>query len=328
MDRLLLRLLPRFLAAACLLATGAALAQAPAWPAKPIRVIMTLGAGGGAEPLGRLVGQKLGEVLGQPIVFEAQGGAGGAIGAAMIAKAPPDGYTLGFSTPSSLVLRKFLAKSVPYDTLRDFTPVILVGETMAAIVASSALPVNTLAELIEYARRNPGKINYGTTGIGTTHHLSGVLIEQLTGIQIVHVPYKSGGDTINALLGGQVQVLFGVLGTMIPQMKTGKVKLLAINGGKRFYRMPEVPIVSEVIKGYDRPPSWVAYVGPAGLPQPIVRRLYEEINRIVTQPEVSARFEDGGILVDTATPEQFAGFLRDNFELTGRIMKAAKIEPE
>jgi len=321
----LARVLVAVVSSLCLL-PGAALPQA--WPAKPIRVIMTLGAGGGAEPLGRLVGQKLGEALGQPIVFEAQGGAGGAIGAAMVAKAAPDGYTIGFSTPSALVLRKFLAKNVPYDTLRDFTPVILVGETMAAIVSSATLPVNTLAEMVEYARRNPGKLNYGTTGIGTTHHLSGVLIEQLTGIQMVHVPYKSGGDTINALLGGQVQVLFGVLGTMIPQMKTGKVKLLAINGGKRFHRMPDVPLVSEVIKGYDRPPSWVAYVGPAGLPQPIVRRLYEEINKIVTQPEVSAKFEDGGILVDTATPEQFAAFLRENFELTARIMKAAKIEPE
>ena len=321
----LARVLVAVVSSLCLF-PGAALPQA--WPAKPIRVIMTLGAGGGAEPLGRLVGQKLGEALGQPIVFEAQGGAGGAIGAAMVAKAAPDGYTIGFSTPSSLVLRKFLAKNVPYDTLRDFTPVILVGETMAAIVSSATLPVNTLAEMVEYARRNPGKLNYGTTGIGTTHHLSGVLIEQLTGIQMVHVPYKSGGDTINALLGGQVQVLFGVLGTMIPQMKTGKVKLLAINGGKRFHRMPDVPLVSEVIKGYDRPPSWVAYVGPAGLPQPIVRRLYEEINKIVTQPEVSAKFEDGGILVDTATPEQFAAFLRENFELTARIMKAAKIEPE
>ena len=321
----LARVLVAVVSSLCLF-PGAALPQA--WPAKPIRVIMTLGAGGGAEPLGRLVGQKLGEALGQPIVFEAQGGAGGAIGAAMVAKAAPDGYTIGFSTPSALVLRKFLAKNVPYDTLRDFTPVILVGETMAAIVSSATLPVNTLAEMVEYARRNPGKLNYGTTGIGTTHHLSGVLIEQLTGIQMVHVPYKSGGDTINALLGGQVQVLFGVLGTMIPQMKTGKVKLLAINGGKRFHRMPDVPLVSEVIKGYDRPPSWVAYVGPAGLPQPIVRRLYEEINKIVTQPEVSAKFEDGGILVDTATPEQFAAFLRENFELTARIMKAAKIEPE
>jgi len=309
-----------------LAAHGAALAQA--WPAKPIRVIMTLGAGGGAEPLGRLVGSKLGEVLGQPIVFEAQGGAGGAIGAAMVAKSAPDGYTLAFSTPSSLVLRKFLAKNVPYDTVRDFTPVILVGETMAAIVSSVALPVNTLAEAIEYARRNPGKINYGTTGIGTTHHLSGVLIEQLSGIQWVHVPYKGGGDSINALLGGQVQMLFGVLGTMVPQMKAGKLKLLAINGGKRFYRMPDVPIVSEVVKGYDRPPSWIGYLGPAGLPQPIVRRLYDEIHKIVITPEVSAKFEDGGILVDTATPEQFAGFIRDNLELTARIMKAAKIEPE
>ncbi len=289
---------------------------------------MTLGAGGGAEPLGRLVGQKLGDALGQPIVFEAQGGAGGAIGAAMVAKAPPDGYTIGFSTPSSLVLRKFLAKNVPYDTLRDFAPIILVGETMAAIVSSSALPVNSLSEMIEYARRHPGKLNYGTTGIGTTHHLSGVLIEQLTGIQIVHVPYKGGGDSMQALLGGQVQLLFGVLGTMVPQMKTGKVKLLAINGGKRFHRMPDVPIVSEVIKGYDRPPSWIGYIGPANLPQPIVRRLYDEIHAIVVQPDVTAKFEDGGILIDTATPEQFGAFLKDNFELTARIMKAARIEPE
>jgi tripartite-type tricarboxylate transporter receptor subunit TctC len=305
-----------------------AAAQAQTFPVKPIRTIQTLGVGGGAEALSHIVAQRLSEALGQPVVVEPQGGAGGSIGMHMVARAAPDGYTLGLGSGSSLVLRKFLVKSVPYDTLKDFTPVALLGETISCVVASSATGFNAFAEMIDYAKRSPGKLAYGSSGIGTSHHLSGVMVEQTTGTQMLHVPYKGGGQSLQGLMGGQVQVVYGIVGSMVPLVKSGKVKMLAINAGKRFVRMPEVPIIGEVIKGYDRPPSWNGYLGPAGMPPAVTRRLYEEINRIVTSREVSEKLTDLGFMVDTAGPEEFAAHIRRSFELYGKAVKAARIEPE
>ena len=305
-----------------------ALAQAQTWPTKPVRLIQTLGVGGGSEPFARLVAQKLGEALGQPVIVETQGGAGGAIGLTTVARAAPDGYTLALASGSSLVLRRFLAKNVPYETLRDFTPIILTGETVSCVVAAGSLGLATLPEVIDYARRNPGKVAYGSSGIGTTHHLSGVMVEQLSGAQMLHVPYKGGGEALNGLLSGQVQIVFGIVGTMTSHMKAGTVRMLAINGGKRFYRMPDVPTVGEVLPGYARPPSWNGFVGPAGMPRPVVQRLYDEIHKTLAQPEMVERIADFGFVVDTAGPEEFAAHIRSSMELYAKAVRAAKIEPE
>ena len=318
--------IPALLLCAGWLSPGEAGAQA--YPAKPVRMIQSLGAGGGADPLARLMAQKLAEALGQPVVVETQAGAGGAIGANMVARAVPDGYTIGFAAASGLVLRKFLTRNVPYDTLKDFTPIMVLGETLSCVVASPALGVTTLPGAIEYAKRNPGKVNYGSSGIGTVHHLSGVVVEQLGGGALTHVPYKSGGDALNGLLGGQVQLVFGIIGTMVPHAKAGKLRMLAINSGKRFARMPEIPTIAEVLPGYERPPGWNGFVGPAGLPLPITRRLYEDLNRIANSTEVSEKLLDLGFVVDTAAPEQFIALLRRSFEISERITRAAKLEPE
>ncbi len=313
-------------ASAGALAPGAAVAQA--YPAKPVRMIQSLGVGGGSDPLARMIAQKLGEALGQPVVVETQAGAGGAIGASMVARAAADGYTIGFAAASGLVLRKFLTRSVLYDTLKDFTPIMVLGETLACVVATPAIGVNSLPEAIEYAKRNPGKVNYGSSGIGTVHHLSGVVVEQLGGGSLTHVPYKSGGDSLNGLLSGQVQLVFGIIGTMVPHARAGKVRILAINSGKRFPRMPEIPTIAEVLPGYERPPGWNGFVGPAGLPAPITKRLYEDLNRIANSNDVSEKLLDLGFLVDTQTPEQFSAQLRRSFEISERITRAAKLEPE
>lgn len=298
--------------------------SAQACPVKPVRMIQSLGVGGGSDPLARMMSQKLGESLGQPVVVETQAGAGGAIGAAMVARALPDGYTIGFAAASGLVLRKFLTRNVPYDALKDFTPIMVLGETLSCVVASTALGVNTLAEALDYAKRNPGKVNYGSSGIGTVHHLSGVVVEQMGGGQLVHVPYKSGGDSLNGLLSGQVQLVFGIIGTMVPQAKAGKLRMLAINSGKRFTRMPEIPTIAEVLPGYERPPGWNGFVGPAGLPAPITKRLYEELNRIANSTEVSERLLDLGFVVETQSPEQFTTQLRRSFEISERIVRTRR----
>jgi tripartite-type tricarboxylate transporter receptor subunit TctC len=246
-----------------------------------------------------------------------------------VARAAPDGYTLAFATTSPMVLRPFLVKNTPYDTLRDFTPITQVGEAVASVVASPTLPVGSLKEFIDYARANPGKISFGSSGIGTTHHLSGELMMQATGIKMVHVPYKSGGQAIQDLVTGRIQLLFGVFASSLPHIKAGKAKLLAINGGSRYAPTPNIPTVSEVISGYDRPPGWMAYFGPAGLPQPIVKRLHADIVKAMHHPEVGAVFEKLGLVVETSeTPERFAAEVKRHYDRAGALVKAAGIEPE
>ncbi len=309
-------------------ATCAGFAQAQSYPSKPIRMIQTLGTGGGADPLARLIAQRLTETLGQPLVVEAQAGAGGSIGVSMTTRAAPDGYTVMLGSVSSLVLRGLLTKNTPYQAPRDFSPIILLGETVSCVVANTGVGLNTLPEAIDYAKRNPGKLAYGSSGIGTTHHLSGVMVEQLAGVQMLHVPYKAGGVAFSDLLAGQIQMLYGIVGTFAPQLKAGKVRMLAINAGKRFSRMPDVPTIGEVLPGYDRPPSWNGFLGPAGMPPPIVQRLYQEMNRAATQPEVVEKLLDLGFVVDTANPDEFTSYIRRSNELFGKLVRAAKIEAE
>jgi len=311
---------------ALLAAPLAVLAQP--YPAKPIRTIMTLGAGGSAEAAARAISQKLTESMGQAVIIEAMGGAGGAIGATAVARAAPDGYTLLFGTTSALVLRRFLVKNMPYDTLRDFTPIIPVGETISCVVAGPSIPGNTLAEVIDYARRNPGKVSFGSSGIGTTHHLSGGIIAQLSGAKMVHVPYKGGSQGVIDTVAGRVQLMFGTLGTMTPQLGPGKLRLLAINNGKRYPGTPDVPTIAEVLPGYDRPPSWVGYLGPGGMAPPLVQRLHGELNKAILAPETVALLATQGILADTTSSAEFAIFIRRNFDAAEKMMKAAGIEPE
>jgi tripartite-type tricarboxylate transporter receptor subunit TctC len=164
--------------------------------------------------------------------------------------------------------------------------------------------------------------------VGTTHHLSGELVTLLTGVQWVHVPYKGGAESLTDLIGGRIPVVFGVLATVSQNVATGKVRLLGINGDKRYARFPDVPTVSEVIPGYEKPPAWMGYLGPAGMPQPIVRRLYEEIVKALALPDVRAKFDDLGLIIETTTPDQFAAMLKRNMDHAGKIVKAAGIQPE
>src|SRR5712675_3064841 len=272
----------RILSVALLVVVGAAHAQP--YPSRPIRSIMTVA--GGADVVARLVAQGLTAALGQPVVVEAQPRAGGAIGAEAVARAAPDGYTIMLTSASALVMSRFLSKSARLDPLRDFTPITKAFETVALIVTSPALPVDSMQELIEYAKRHPGKLSYGTSGIGTTHHLAGESIRLLTGIDWVHVPYKGGPPVITDLIGGEIQVGFSILATAAPFVASGKIKILAVNGAKRNRVIRDVPTVAEQLPGYEPPPTWAGYFGPAGMPPAIVSRLRDEIARVLESPEV------------------------------------------
>jgi tripartite-type tricarboxylate transporter receptor subunit TctC len=299
---------------------------AQAYPAKPIRTVLTVS--GGGETPARAVADKISQSLAVPIIIEGQSGAGGAVGATTVARAPADGYTVLYATVSSMVLRKYVVKDMPYDTLRDFTPVAQLGGAVAGVVVSNAVPVNTFAELLDYARLNPNKLSYATTGIGTTHHLSGVLIEQLTGAKMVHVPYKSGPQSVTDLVGGNVHVAIGVLGTYMPLVQAGKMKLVAINGPQRYRAMPNVPTTVESIKGYNALTGWIGYFVPAGVPQPIVQRLEGETIKALGDATVRARIEASDTLVDPASGEHLAHVIKGNFELAEKLVKAAGIVPE
>jgi len=314
----------RSLFVALLILVGAAHAQP--YPSRPIRSIMTVA--GGADIIARLVAQGLTQSLGQPVVVETQSGAGGAIGAEAVARAAPDGYTIMLTSASALVMNRFLSKSARLDPLKDFTPITKAFETVALVVTSPALAVGSVRELVEYAKRHPGKLSYGTSGIGTTHHLSGESIRLLTGIDWVHVPYKGGPPVITDLIGGEIQVGFSILATAAPFIASGKIKILAVNAAKRYHVIRDVPTVAEQLPGYEAPSTWGGYFGPAGMPQGVVNRLHDEIVRILSSPEVRAKSEDIGFPIATSTPDELTATIRRDIEYTARIVKAIGIRPE
>jgi len=283
---------------------------------------------GGADIVARLVAQGLSGALGQPVVVETQSGAGGAIGAESVARAAPDGHTIMLTSASALVMNRFLSRSARLDPLKDFTPITKAFETVALVVTSPALAVGSMSELIEYAKRHPGRLSYGTSGIGTTHHLAGESIRLLTGIDWVHVPYKGGPPVITDLIAGEIQVGFSILATAAPFIASGKIKILAVNGAKRYHVIGNVPTVTEQLPGFEPPSTWGGYFGPAGMPRTIVARLHDEIVRILNSPKVRARAEDIGFPVATSTPEELTATIQRDIEYTARIVKAVGIKPE
>ena len=301
--------------------------QSQSDPVKPIRTIMTVA--GGLDIVARMIAQGVGDALGQPVIVEAQSGAGGAVGAEMVMRAAPDGYTLMLAGPQSLIVRKFLTTNTGYDVTRDFSPIGQVSEITAVIVTNPALPVRTFSELVDYARKNPGKVSYGTSGVGTTHHFSAEAISQRTGIKWLHVPYKGGPQVLTDLMSGQIQVGFSIVATMIPFIKAvDKISILAVNGANRYPTLGAVPTVAEVIPGYESPPTWSAYFGPAGLPLPIVRRLNVEMTKIMNQPAARTRLQDVGILPLTSTPEQLTEVIRRDVALVGAMVQQLGLKPE
>jgi tripartite-type tricarboxylate transporter receptor subunit TctC len=319
-------MMPRSIACVLAVLVLAAPARGEVYPARPIRSIMTVA--GGADIVARMVAQGLTGALGQPVVVESMSGAGGAIGAEAVARAAPDGYTIMLTSASALVMNRFLSKSARVDPIRDFTPITKAFETIAVVVTTPAQPFGSIKEMIEYAKRNPGKLSYGTSGVGTTHHLSGESIRLLTGIDWVHVPYKGGPPVLTDLIGGEIQVGFSILATAAPFVASGKVRLLAVNGAKRYHVIPDVPTVSEQLPGYEPPSTWGGYFGPAGMPPAIAARLHDEIVSVLESPAVRAKAEEIGFPIATSAPEELTATIRHDIEYTSRIVKAVGIRPE
>ena len=309
----------------CLLSALPALAQT--WPARPVHVIVPFAAGGSVDIVARLLGQRLGDELGQPFIVENKGGAGGTIGANQVAKAPGDGYTL-MMMHQGLAFNASLYANLPYDTLRDLAPIAYVGATPNALVVTDALPVNTPQEFIAYARANPGKVSYGSGGIGSAGHLSIEFLQALTGIKLTHVPYKGSGPALTDLMSGQIQAMLLTMPAVMPYLKSGKLRAIATSGAKRSPALPALPTLEESgVAGYEYAP-WYGMFGPATLPRPVAARLHQAVNGILREPAIRDQFARQGLEVQTLTSEQFGDILRSDVAKWGKIIRDAGVRAD
>jgi tripartite-type tricarboxylate transporter receptor subunit TctC len=299
-------------------------AQAP-YPNKPIRIIAPVQPGGGVDLVGRTIADRLGRVLGQSIVVENQSGGGGIVGSLATARAAPDGYTLMVGYVGTHGTNPAVRK-LPYDAVKDFTPVAMVGGTPNILVVPPSLPVKTLAEFVAYVKANPGKISYGSAGQGTLTHLAMEQLKVAAGLDMAHVAYRGIGPAITDILGGQTQALFPGLAAALPHIKAGKMRPLAVTGLARHALLPDVPTLEESgYKGFDGV-QWYGIVGPANLPAPIVKRLNDEINTLLASPELRERLSGEALEPMPMTPEQFGQYIRDDIARWSKVAKERGIE--
>jgi tripartite-type tricarboxylate transporter receptor subunit TctC len=303
-------------------------APAPAqeWPQRPIRIIVSFGAGGGADIISRIIGQSMQERLGQAVVIENRPGAGGTIGNEAVARADKDGYTLGMMTAGQIIAAT-MRKSPRYDTLTDFDPVSLVATASLLIVARPDFPAGTVKDLVAAAKADPGKIVFASSGFGATQHFSAELFMQTAGVKMVHVPFRNSPEAISAVLGKQVDVLFDTVSALIGQVQSGELKPIAVTGRDRFPVMPKVPtaIESGVVPGYDVT-TWYGVFAPRGVPPSIIAKLNTTVNEILAEAPVRQRLDSAGVVVQGSTPEAFGTFMAAEFARWNAVREAAGIE--
>ena len=297
------------------------------YPSKPIRLVVTYPAGGGADAMARLVSPRLGEALGQPVVVENRGGASGTIAADLVAKSAPDGHTLMLDATNHAVNPSLLAK-LPYDPDKAFAPVTLLALFPNVVLVHPANPVSTISELIAKVKAEPGKIAFASSGNGSAQHLAAELFRQRAGLDMVHVPYKGGGPALIDVMGGQVPLYFGNMASALPHVKNGKLKALAITGSKRSPAAPDLPTVAESgMPGY-QVYEWNAIFAPAGTPPAIVNRLQAEIAKVVRIPEVRDRMLALGGEIVASSPADLGAWVREQTVSWRQVVKAANIKPE
>jgi tripartite-type tricarboxylate transporter receptor subunit TctC len=314
--------------AACiafLLAIGCAHAQS--WPTKPVRIVVPFPAGGPTDVMTRALAEKLSQALGQPVVVDNQPGAGGSIGSDLVAKSAPDGYTLLMATSSTHSIGPYLAK-VPYDPRKDFTPVVYVGKATNILVVSPVLNINSLRELIDYAKKNPGKVNYATSGVGSISHLTSEMFASMAGVKIVHVPYKGTQLSMPDLMSGQVTMLFDSVLTAKPHIDAKRLVGLTVSSKERSNLVPDMPTMAESgLPGFDSW-TWFGIFGPAGTPQAVVDRVNAEVNRIVADAALRERFAQLGFETSGGTPAQFAELVESESAKWSKVIRDANVKAE
>ena len=316
------------IAAAVIATLGAASADAQVYPSKPVRIIIAQAPGSATDVISRVVGNRLQEALGQPVIIEARPGAGGAVGTEAAARSAPDGYTLFMANNSTHGSNPALYTKLPYDAVNDFAPITLVAAVPYVLVVDPSLPVKSVQDLIALAKSKPGKMNYASAGNGSTHQFCGELLKSMSGIDVLHVPYKGSPPAIAGLLGGEVSLMFANLTDIGSQIRSGKVKALAVTVTKRASLLPEVPTMSEAgLPGFEIG-SWFGLLAPAGTPAPIVSRLNAETVKVLGRSDVQATLGAQGLELVPSSPEQFAAHIKSVIAKFTRIAKAAGIKAE
>jgi tripartite-type tricarboxylate transporter receptor subunit TctC len=313
---------------AFLLFAALACAQAQTWPARPLRLIVPFPPGGSTDILARALSQKLAEGLSQPVVIDNRPGAGGSIGSEAAAKAAPDGYTVMMGHLGTLAVNAAIYRKLPYDPVKSFAPVCLMAIVPSVLVVNNALPVASAAELIAYAKKNPGKLAYGSAGPGSTSHLTTEYFKLATGTDILHVPYKGVGPMLTDLVSGQLSMGLNGAPAVMPHVTSGRLRALAVSSLTRIPSLPNIPTLDESgVKGFEAN-GWYGIVAPAGTAREIVSKLNAEIRRAMATPELKARLDAEGAIPAAGSPEEFAAFIASEIARWGAVVKRAGMEPQ
>jgi tripartite-type tricarboxylate transporter receptor subunit TctC len=302
-------------------------APAQDFPTRPVTIVVGYTPGATSDLVARTIGERLNAAWGQSVIVDNRSGVGGNIAAGYVARAPGDGYTLMIGTDAMMTTNSYLYRNTPFDPVKDFAPITYAGANIICLAVHTDFPANSVADVIAYARANPGKLNYGSSGMGSPHHLAGELVRQKTGIDIIHVPYRGGGATINDLIGGHIKVAFLSLSTAVPHLTSGKIKIVAVVEKARYAALPDVPTVGETVPGFEMS-SWHGFFAPATTPAPLVARLNAAITKVLTMPEVKEKLAVLGVAVATSTPAELAELVKSGLAARGELIKAANIQPE
>jgi len=313
-------------AAAALSAVSLSAPAAAAYPDHPITLINPYAAGGPADVVARSLARALEKRLGQPVVVENKAGAGGVVGTNLIAKAAPDGYTIGTGNLAPMAVNPSLMKEMPYNPQKDLAPIILIENSPLVLSVNNELPVKTLADLIALAKKQPGKLTFGSSGVGGAHHLSGEMFREQAKIDIIHVPYKGGSLAATDLMGGHISMMFEMGYSALPAIQGNKIHPIAVTSAKRLAVLPDVPTMAESgLPGFESY-NWQGIVAPAGTPAPIIAKLNAEFNRILKEPDVQKAIADTGSQAGGGTPEEFAAFIKSESEKWAHVIKAGNIQ--
>jgi len=313
-------------AAAMTLAATVSIAQS--YPAKPVRLVVPFPPGGPADSVARILAQKLTDALGQNVVVDNRAGATGTIGAGIVAKSPPDGYTLLLGTSNELAMSPGLFEKLPYEPTRNFTPLSNVINFPNILVVNPHLPARSVAELVALARAKPGQLSFATSGIGSTNHLTGVVFQEIEKVKINYVPYKGGGPAVTDLMGGHVDTMFATMPSVVPYVKSNKLKALVLTDNKRWAALPEVPSAKEAGVPGLIVITWNGVLAPAGLPDAIVARLNTDIGTVANSTDMKDRMRAQAAEIGTTTPEEFAAMLRNDYAKWSKVIKQAGLRAE
>ena len=318
----------RLLTLFCLGLLSGSIAAADAFPEKTVRIIVPYTPGGFNDTLARVVGDRLSKTWNQPVVVENKPGGNTTVGNNIVAKAAPDGYTILITPLPFSALPGLYGPQLPYDALKDFSPLVLAANTQNVLAVRNELPVTSVRELLDYARKNPGKLNYGSTGSGSSNHLSMELLMRMTDTKMTHIPYKGSAPATLAMLSGEIDALFDNIPNVLPQLKVGKMKAIAVTGTQRSVLFPSVPTVAESgVSGYEVN-VWFGMQLPAGTPKPLVERMNRDIVRVLKEPEVIKKFRDQGVEVIASTPAAFSQLLQSEVSKWTQVIRDANIRVE